>query len=105
MTEPTARITDGTRIRRNPNIVFSQIDNETVMMDEDMENYFGMSAVATRIWSELEDEPTLKELVLRLVEAADGSVSPDQCREETVSFLTELQEHGFLELSEPAVDS
>jgi hypothetical protein len=43
-------------IKRNEEIILNEIDTETVIMDLNFENYFGMEAIGTRIWQLLENE-------------------------------------------------
>jgi len=87
---------DQTRLQRNLDIVASQFDGETVMMDADFESYFGMAQVGTHIWAELEVEMNFGELIQRLLQAAGSSVTEAKCREETKLFLNDLYANRLL---------
>lgn len=96
MTTETIQFQDDTRLRRNDDVIATQFDGETVMMDAELESYFGMAKVGTRIWSEIESETSYGELIGLLLRVAGGSVSEAKCREETEKFLADLYEHRFL---------
>lgn len=96
MATATIQFQDETRLRRNDAVIATQFDGETVMMDTEFDSYFGMAAVGTRIWSELEAEISFGELIRRLLEAAGGSVTEVKCREETAHFLGDLYAHKLL---------
>ncbi|MEN9576599.1 MAG: hypothetical protein RL514_4454 [Verrucomicrobiota bacterium] len=96
MTTETIRFQDEQKLRRNGDIIANQFDGETVMMDAELDSYFGMAAVGTRIWNELETETTFGGLIHRLLQQAGSSVDEARCRAETALFLTDLHEQGFL---------
>ena len=85
-------------LRKNPNIVSSEIDGETVMMDTDFEKYFGMRAVGTRIWQLLEQDTSLQNICQQLVE--EYEVTLEQCQEDVAPFLNELAKQDMLILVE-----
>lgn len=82
-------------LKRSANIVSSEIDGETVMMDSHFEKYFGMRAIGTRIWQLLEKETSLKDLCEQLTKEFD--VQPEQCMEDITPFLNELLTHQMIE--------
>ncbi len=87
-------------LSRNREIVFSQIDNETVMMDVSMEHYFGLGSVASLIWNRLATEVQCDDLITELVQMAQGSVTPEKCRQDTLAFLADLKANGLLMVRE-----
>ena len=101
MTRSPIDNSDQTRLKRNPNIIASQIDGETVMMDEEFDSYFGMARVGAFIWQQLETEITFGELIARLLAASGGTAAEDRRREEPREFQADLLENDFLSLSEP----
>ena len=88
------KILPDTMLRRNSEIISTEIDGETVMMDAEFENYFGMASVATRIWNFLEEEISFENLCTKLIETFD--VEEQQCRDEVLKFLDQLQEKDLL---------
>ena len=84
------------RIQRHPNIVFSEIDGETVMMDSRFEKYFGMQAIGTRIWQLLEEETNLEAVCTQLT--AEFDVDMQRCMEDAQPFVEELFEQDMVQL-------
>lgn len=88
------KILPDTVLCRNSEIISTEIDGETVMMDAEFENYFGMASVATRIWNFLEEEISFDDLCAKLIETFD--VEEQQCRDEVMKFLGQLQDKDLL---------
>jgi hypothetical protein len=49
------------------NVISQEIDGETVLLDMDGENYFGLNAVGTRVWQLLREPNTLENIFAALV--------------------------------------
>jgi hypothetical protein len=81
-------------IKRNEQIISSEIDGETVMMDLNFEKYFGMEAIGTRIWQLLENETSLTALCEKLTE--EFEVGMEQCMEDVLPFVSDLSENGII---------
>lgn len=96
------KIDEDTILTRNPDIVFSEIDEEVVMMGPDFEKYFGMDSCAARIWVMLDEETTFAQLCERLVE--EFAVTPEQCVQETRAFLEDLYERKLVVIGPQAVE-
>jgi len=90
------KINPNSRLQRCSNIVSSEIDGETVMMDTNFEKYFGMKVVGTRIWQLLEKETSLQTLCEQLTKEFD--INLEQCMEDVMPFLQELFEQDMLQL-------
>ena len=48
-------IKDNSMLQSNPEIIDSEIDDETVMMNIDTGAYFGLDSIASTIWQKLEE--------------------------------------------------
>jgi len=86
-------------IQRNQEIVSSEIDGETVMMDTGFEKYFGMKAIATRIWQLAEHEISFQSLCETLTR--EYEVSLEQCHKDVLPFIQELDEQNMIHLKHP----
>lgn len=86
-------------LKRNPDIVSSEIDGETVMMDKSFEKYFGMKDIATRIWHLLENETSLQQLCKQLT--TEYEVSFEQCLKDVEPFICELIKQDMVNMTEP----
>lgn len=77
-----------TILQRHPNLLFNQVDGETVMLSMESSSYYGLDKTATRIWELLEKPIKLGELITNLVNEYD--VSNEQCQIDTIDFVKKL---------------
>lgn len=85
-------------IQRNKDIISSEIDGETVMMDSSFNNYFGLKEVGTFIWQLLEEKRSVREICETLIDKYD--VSHGQCLEDILPFLEELHKQQMIEVKD-----
>lgn len=81
---------------RNNDIVFSEIDGETVMMDANFENYFGLDSIGTRVWQLLEEEISFGQLCEKLLNEYD--VNQETCLNDVVPFVQHLAEQEMIHI-------
>lgn len=89
-------IQDNTKIARVLNIVGTDMDEETVMINVETGKYYGMDPVGGRIWSLLESPKSLAELLDVLCDEYD--VEHEQCRVDVLAFLQYLNGEGLVQL-------
>lgn len=77
-----------TLLQRNPELLSSSIDDETVLFDSEQGQYFSMDPVGSAIWQKLATPITLEQLINDLVKEFD--VTHAQCQTDTKTFLTQL---------------
>jgi len=87
-------ITLNTTIKRNPELVASDMDGETVMMSINNGEYFGLDPVGSRIWTLIENPIRIDKLIEQLLEEFD--VTKEQCEIDTLEFLNQLQDKNLL---------
>mgnify|MGYP006281803067 FL=1 len=87
-------ITDETIVKRNPEMLASEIDGEKVMMSMDKGEYFGLNTVGSRIWELIEEEIEVNDLIGKMLEEFD--VESSACKEDVIGFLNELNEKGLI---------
>lgn len=87
-------ITEDSLVERNPDIIFSEIDNETVMMDKEFENYFGLAEIGTQIWSKIEAKQTVKSLCEALME--EYAIDYHTCLDDVISLLNALSKNDMI---------
>lgn len=90
------KIEEMTTIRRNANLLVSEMDGELVMLSVEHGNYYGLSAVGKRIWEHLEQPRTFHELCELL--QAEFDVTSETCREEVHTFVQQLADEKMVEL-------
>ena len=81
-------ISPDSTIKRNPELVASEIDGETVMMSIDNGEYFGLDTVGSRIWEIIKEPIKVEQLIDILLE--EFEVSREQCELDTIDFLNQL---------------
>ena len=90
------KITLISTIKRNPELVASAIDGETVMMSLENGEYFGLDPVGSRIWELIENPTRVDNLISLLVDEFD--VTKEQCELDTLDFLNQLFDKNLIEI-------
>jgi hypothetical protein len=91
-------ITTNTIIQRNKEIIYSDMDGETIMMSVEHGTYYGLDETATRIWGLLDQALSLDQLCEQL--CSEYAVSEVDCLKETLTFLEEMAQHHVIQTSE-----
>ncbi|MCB2076245.1 MAG: PqqD family protein [Novosphingobium sp.] len=82
------------RYARNPQILSSDIDDETVMLSIESGYFFSAKGIGPFIWNMMEAPRSRSELLEGICEAYD--VDADTAGSDLDRFLEELDEHGML---------
>ncbi len=85
-----------TTVVRNEDIIFSNMDDETVMMSIDKGEYYGVDPVGRRIW-ELMETPVKVSIMCETLNG-EYNVGPEQCRKDVLAFLAQLSEKDVLKI-------
>lgn len=83
-----------TPFERNPDLIWTDMDGETVMMSIERGEYLGLGGAGSRIWELLAEPVTPAEICARVT--AEFEVDPDTCTADVVSFLGELLENDVI---------
>jgi hypothetical protein len=84
------------RVRIPPDVLVQELDGESVILNVVTERYFGLDRIGTCMWTAL--------TTLESIEAAYGSllahfdVDAKQLRQDLESLITELVDHGLLDI-------
>jgi hypothetical protein len=84
------------RVRRIDNVLDTEIDDETVMMDIDQGSYFGLNQTGTRIWALLAAPIAIGDVCDQLTEEFD--VPREQCEQQVVGFLESMLARGLVQV-------
>ena len=87
-----------TLMRRRPDIITADLNEEIVMMDIQSGKYFNLKETAAEIWLLLESPLTLHDLVERLV--IQYEVSYEQCEKDIMPFLQTMLTNRLILVSE-----
>ena len=80
--------------QRNSEIIASEIDNETVMMDKDFETYFGLQAIGSDVWKVLEQPISIEQIAEQLVQRYDVSI--EQCIDDLMPLMSDFLENEMI---------
>jgi len=81
-------------IKRNPELVSSDIDGEKVMMSIESGEYFGLDPVGGRIWELIENPIQVNILIEKLLD--EFEVEKELCEADTLDFLNQLLEKNLI---------
>jgi len=84
------------KLVRDNDVIFSDMDGETVMMSIERGEYYGINPIGSRIWSLLETPRTVSALCDTL--CPDYDVTPEQCAVDVQLFLIQLVDKGVIKI-------
>ncbi len=90
------QINSDTVISRRDALLSNNLGADVVMMDIEQGNYYGLEAVAARIWEMTEKPVSVGSLCENLT--AEYDIAPEKCREEVVGFLDDLLQHKIIQI-------
>lgn len=88
------RISDNTILARNPDQLFSEIDDEIVMLSVKNGEYYNLNKVGSYIWNLLEKPNTFENLIKALLNSYD--VDKKTCIDDTLPLIEELVIKGLI---------
>ena len=77
------------KISRNPDIVYTQIDDDLVMIGPEDSLFYGINSVGTKIWSLLESETLPLHAICERIQQ-DYDVTAPICIEDTIRFIESM---------------
>ncbi len=84
-----------TILRRKPDLLASEMDGETVMLDIEGGHYFGLSGTGPHIWSLLDQDRSAGAIV-ESVSAEFAVASDDSVAQDVMDFLQKLVDKGLV---------
>jgi hypothetical protein len=80
-----------------PNVLVQDLAGESVLLNLQTEQYFGLDDVGTRIWQAL----TERESVGKAIDAlgAEYDVEPEQLQQDVENLIEDLLAHGLVEVT------
>ncbi len=82
------------KVKLIKNLEVTELDGEKVMIDFSSGKYFLLKGAANEIWDYIQSPVSISDILQRLMRTYD--VTEELCRESTLSFLTQLANHGFI---------
>ena len=84
------------RVSVPDNVMFRELDGESVILDLDSESYFGLDEVGTRIWLAIIAAASIQDAFDTL--SAEYEVAPDTLRDDLNELLDTLIDRGLIEV-------
>lgn len=84
------------RVKVPEQVVFRELENETVLLNLSTGFYFGLDDVGTRMWLAMEKHGRLEEAVFELMDEFD--VNTAELQRDLQSLAQELCDQGLLEV-------
>ena len=85
-------------LRRNIKQIFTDVDNEIIMLNIERGEYYSLNEVGSFIWNELKEPITLSKLIEELIKTF--SVPEQECVNDTIEYLNELIKRNLVEVVE-----
>jgi hypothetical protein len=85
-------------VHRSANHIACDMGEETVVLDMASGTYYGLDAVAARVWTLIEQPMTLRAIHEAIV--AEYDVDAVSCRRDIVAFLDRMQAIGLVHISD-----
>ncbi len=87
-------------ITPSPEVISQEVSGETVLLDLQSENYFGLDEVGTRIWQLIKETNDLQAIFETLL--AEYDVSEERLRQDLDTLLGEISGLGLVRLEQRA---
>ena len=88
-------------ITLSPDVISQEVSGETVLLDLESENYFGLDEVGTRIWQLLVEHGELEPVCATLLE--EYEVEEAQLRADLAALLERLEAAGIVTIEDEDV--
>jgi len=76
------------------NVLFQEVDGESVLLSLDKGCYYGLDELGTRIWKLIDRDLDSDRVVAAIVE--EYEVEPEQARRDLDAFLSDLEQSGLI---------
>jgi len=87
-------------IALSPDVISQEVSGETVLLDLESENYFGLDEVGTRIWQLIKETNDLNTIYNTLLK--EYEVSGERLQQDLTTLLTEIEGLGLIVLEAAA---
>ena len=87
-------------ITLSPDVISQEVSGETVLLDLNSENYFGLDEVGTRVWQLIESCGNLQQVYDTML--AEFAVEPDQLEDDLEQLLADIEKAGLITLQPAA---
>lgn len=82
------------RSRVQPHVVFALVGEESILLNTDSGQYYGLDLIGTKVWLSLAQGATERQICDELLE--EFAVEPDALRADIQSILGQLAQRGLI---------
>ena len=79
-----------------PDVLSQEVSGETVLLDLNSENYFGLNDVGTRIWQLIQEDGDMQKVYDMMLDEYD--VDEKQLEKDMEELVTKLVDAGLIEI-------
>jgi len=97
MPQLTSPLTPDTSLVRNPDLIATDMDGDTVMMSIERGEYFGIGGVGSRVWDLLAQPTSMSQLTATI--CAEYEVDATTCQTDMNKFAQELLQNDLVLLA------
>ncbi|GAB4303350.1 MAG: PqqD family protein [Marinilabiliales bacterium] len=90
------KLTD--KVGRHPDMLYSQLDDEIVMMSIENGEYYGLNEIASRIWELLKKDMQVSDIISELMN--EYEVDEETCKNDVFEFLSEMMEKKLIQIKQ-----
>ena len=91
-------ISTNTQVKASNDQVSCELNEEAAILDMKTGVYYGLDPVGARIWELIQQPESVSGIVAQLLDEYD--VDAEQCTQDVVMLLSQLQELGLIEIIE-----
>lgn len=91
------QITNSSIVAATKNQISSDAGNETIVLELEKGNYYGLGEVSSRVWELVQQPISLEDLSNKILE--EYEVSPEQCEQDLHQLLKKLLELGLIQIN------
>ena len=84
------------KITLSKNVFAQEIDEETIILDSETQEYFSINEIGKVIWSLIEEKKNLEEIKAEMLDMYE--VPEEQLEKDLLNFLQALEQKGLIKV-------
>ena len=84
------------KITLSKNVFAQEIDEETIILDSETQEYFSINEIGKVIWSLIEEKKNLAEIKAEMLDMYE--VPQEQIEKDVLNFLQALEQKGLIKI-------
>ena len=84
------------KITLSKNVFAQEIDEETIILDSETQEYFSINEIGKVIWSLIEEKKNLEEIKAEMLDMYE--VPEEQIGKDVLNFLQALEQKGLIKI-------